>query len=187
MATALTKAPKISRAAMMARRVRTRAATAVQPIVQPVTQTVRRVYSAARGGVSRLRGVAANAKQRAQSALSGVGGKILIFAIGVAAMVALVPVLTRLLKLDQSPNGKLWLAGIFLAISAIFFVFVKKPLWGLMAAGVAGFIGGSEILSRWTSPPTRTQMQPQRTQQQLPADRVVSSRPQLRVPQATAR
>lgn len=135
--------------------------------------TVRRVYAGARGGIAKAQGVAANARARASAILSGSTGKIVAMVVGVAAMVALIPLLKNIFKLDRSPNGGLWLAAIFLGVALVLWRTFGKPSWALAAGGVAGFVLGTEVLDRWFRP-AQPQMAAAKTQAQIP-DRVPSS------------
>ena len=114
-----------------------------------VVERVKRVYVAARGGVSRAGFVARNAAQRAGAILSGTTGRIVAMVVGVAAMVALIPLLRRVFKLDANPNAPLWIAAVFLGLSLVFWRWLAKPGLALAAAAVAGFVGGSELLGRF--------------------------------------
>lgn len=144
----------------------------------------RRAYTVARGGVGRLRGVARNARQRASSVLAGGSkyGKIIAMVVTAAIMVALIPLLRKWLKLDGKPNADLWLGAIFLAVALFLWGYVNRPQWALAAAGVAGFLAGSSILTRLFQPPAQMaaqganvqSVQPAQAQRQIP-DRAASA------------
>lgn len=147
-----------------------------------VVERVRRVYVGARGGISRRLAVARNARERAQSVLAGGTGRIVAMVIGVAAMVALIPALRKVFKLEGRPNAGLWLAAIFLGAAVVFWRVLRKPGWALMAGAVAGFVGGSELLSRWFGGGEQQQLAGNEAPQQLP-DRAASSSPVPGFPQ----
>jgi hypothetical protein len=143
-----TRPVRFRRTRAVARAVATRVGAARTRVVE----RVRRIYVGARGGVSRAVGVARNAGQRAAAVLSGGTGRIVAMVVGVAALVALIPLVRKLLKLEGNPNAGYWLAGAFLLIGLLFWRVFNKPSWALMAAAVAGFVGGSELLSRFFAP-----------------------------------
>lgn len=164
------------------RRIAARARARASALGTRVVERVRRVYVGARGGIARRNFVSRNASERAQSVLSGGTGRIVAMVIGVAAMVAIIPALRRVFKLEGRPNAGLWLAAIFLAAAVVFWRVLKKPGWALMAGAVAGFVGGSELLSRWFSGNQEPQLAAGEQPQQLP-DRAQSSSPVPGFPQ----
>ena len=130
-----------------------RARVASSPFVRRNVERVRRVYVAARGGVSAgARYIARNAAQRARSILDSGTGRLVAMAVGVAAMVVLIPLVRRLFKLEGKTNAAVWVAGIFAAVAFVIWKWFNKPGYALMAAAVAGFVGGSELLARFFAP-----------------------------------
>lgn len=114
-----------------------------------------RVYSSARGGISSLRGIAANAKARASSILSGGIGRIIAIGVTVAAMVALIPVLKSTFKL-RGPNASYYLGALYAGLALLLWRVFRKPQLALAAGAVAGFVLGSEILEKAFLPLTQT-------------------------------
>ncbi len=176
MATTVRKTGSIIRVARAASR---RAARGAQQIAQRAVSGGRvfatRVYSSARGGIGSLRGIAANAKARASSILSGGIGRIIAIGVSVAAMVALIPVLKSTFRL-KGPNASYYLGALYAGLAVLLWRVFRKPQLALAAGAVAGFVLGSEILEKAFLPLTQTAMSAPQPSAALP-DRVPTPTP----------